>query len=233
MDYTVDSIGSLKICQPIEGYRFSIDALILAHFINLKRFSKALDIGTGTGIIAIILAKRYQESNITLIEIQSELAELAKNNVKLNNLDSRSKVICMDAKEFNETDFDIVVSNPPFRIPGTGKLSPHEKRALARHEISLTVLDIAKIAQKVLRHRGRLYMIHLPERLIDIIRIMSKHNLEIKRIRFVHSKSGTEAKMVLIEAVKGGRVTLKVEPPLFIYDGKGNYTEEIQKIYMF
>jgi tRNA1Val (adenine37-N6)-methyltransferase len=231
VDHTVDSIGSIKICQPKEGYRFSVDALILAHFVNLKRINTIADIGAGTGIIGIILAKKYPEASITMIEIQKELAELAKKSIKLNNLESRVKIICMDAKNFNETGFDLVISNPPFRRPETGRLSPKDERALARHELSLTVIDIAKISQRILRHRGRLCMIHLPERLTEIVRIMSSHNLEIKRLRFVHSKINTEAKMVLIEAVKGGRVALKVEPPLYIYKENRTYTEEMESIY--
>jgi tRNA1Val (adenine37-N6)-methyltransferase len=231
MEYTIDSIGSIKICQPKEGYRFSVDALLLANFVNLKRLTKAVDIGAGTGIIGIILAKRYRESKIVMIEIQPEIAKLAKESIKLNNLDNRVEIICMDAKNFTETSFDLVVSNPPFRSPGTGKMSPKEEKALARHELSLSITDIAKISQNLLKHRGRLCLIHLPERLIEIVRIMSKHNLEIKRVRFIHSKINTEAKMVLIEAVKWGRVSLKVDPPLFIYNEDGSYTDEMKKIY--
>lgn len=228
---TIDSIGNLKIYQPMEGYRFSVDAIILAHFVNLKRLNKAVDIGAGTGIIGMLLAKKYPDSEITMIEIQQELVEMAKNNILLNKLERRIKVYCMDAKTFEEKGFDLLVTNPPFRRPGTGKISPKEEKAIARHELSLSVKDIAKISQNILRHRGRLCMIHLPERLIDIIRIMSRHDLEVKRLRFVHSKISTEAKMVLIEAVKGGRISLKVEPPLFIYEKNRGYTEEMKKLY--
>lgn len=231
MDYTIDTIGSIKICQPEKGYRFSVDALILANFVNLKIIKRAVDIGAGTGIIGIILAKRYPEASITMIEIQPELAELAKQSVKLNRIEERIKIICMDAKEFNETGFDLAITNPPFRRPGTGRMSPKEEKALARHELSLTITDIVRIGQRLLKHRGRLCMIHLPERLAEIVRIMSKHDLEVKRLRFVHSKLNTEAKMVLIEAVKGGRVSLRVEPPLYVYNEEGTYTEEMRKIY--
>lgn len=232
MEYTVDSIGSLKICQPKEGYRFSVDALILSNFVNLRRAGRIVDIGAGTGIIGIILAKKYPEAQVKMIEIQQELAELAQESIRLNSVENRCQVICMDAKDFvSSEEFDIVISNPPFRSPGTGRLSPYEEKALARHELSLTVTDLAKIGQRLLKHRGRLYMIHLPERFVEIIRILSKHSLEIKRVRFVHSKRDTLAKMVLIEAVKGGRVALKVEPPLFIYNDDGTYTEEMKKIY--
>lgn len=230
-DFTIDSIGSIKICQPREGYRFSADALILADFVNLKRIKRIVDLGAGTGIVGIILAKKYPESKVTLIEIQRELADLALESVRLNNLDAQVSVLCLDGRDYKEEGIDVLVTNPPFRRPGTGKISPDDKKALARHELSLSILDIAKVAQKLLRIRGRLFMIHLPERLIEIVRIFSKHRLEIKRLRFVHSRLDSEAKMVLIEAVKEGKSALKVEPPLFIYEKNGEYTEEMKRIY--
>ncbi len=233
IEYTIDSIGNIKICQPKEGYRFSVDALILAHFINLKRIKTIVDVGAGTGIIGIVLAKKYPEAKVTMIEIQPDISELAKESLRINKMENRIRVLCSDAKEFNETGFDLIVSNPPFRRAGTGRISPKEIKALARHEISLTITDIAKIGQRVLRNRGRLCMIHLPERLTEIVRVMSRHGLEIKRLRFVHSKSDSEAKMVLVEAVKGGRVAVKVDPPLFIYqiNEHAKYTEEMERIY--
>lgn len=230
-NFTIDSIGSLSIYQPVEGYRFSVDSIILANFINLKRLNNALDLGAGTGIIGMIIAKKYPNSKITMIEIQPDLSEFAKKNIEINGLENQIKVYCIDAKKFDEKGFDLVFTNPPFRRPGTGKISPKEEKAIARHEFSLSVADIAEIAQRSLRHRGRLCMVHLPERLVDIIRTLSKYNLEVKRLRFVHSKISTEAKMVLIEAVKGGKISLKVEKPLFIYEENGEYTNEMNKIY--
>lgn len=230
-DFTIDSIGSIKICQPKKGYRFSVDALILADFVNLKRIKRIVDLGAGTGIVGIILAKKYPESKVTLIEIQRELADLALESVRLNNLDAQVSVSCLDGRDYEEEGIDVLVTNPPFRRPGTGKLSPDNKKALARHELSLSILDIAKVAQKLLRVRGRLFMIHLPERLIEIVRIFSKHRLEVKRLRFVHSRLDSEAKMVLIEAVKEGKSALTVEPPLFIYEKNGEYSEEMKRIY--
>lgn len=230
-NYSLDSIGNIKLYQPIKGYRFSVDSIILADFVKLKRLKTVLDLGAGAGIIGIILAKKYSESKVTMLEIQPELAELAIKNIELNGLTGRIDVYCTDARTWEGKNFDLVVSNPPFRTPGTGKLSPEEDKAIARHEIALSIMDIANIGQRVLRHRGRLCMIHLPERLIDVVRIMSKANLEIKRLRFVHSKFSSDAKMVLIEAVKGGRASLKVEPPLFIYENDGEYTKEMRMIY--
>lgn len=230
-NFTIDSIGNLRIYQPVDGYRFSVDSIILANFINLKRLNNTLDLGAGTGIIGMIIAKKYPHSKITMIEIQPELAEFAKKNIVINGLENQIKVYCIDAKKFYEKGFDLVLTNPPFRRPETGKISPKEEKAIARHEFSLSIADIAEIAQRSLRHRGRLCMIHLPERLVDIIRTLSKYNLEVKRLRFVHSKISTEAKMVLIEAVKGGKIFLKVEKPLFIYEENGQYTNEMKNIY--
>ncbi|MEJ5226679.1 tRNA1(Val) (adenine(37)-N6)-methyltransferase [Thermodesulfovibrio sp.] len=231
MDFTIDSIGSLKICQPKEGYRFSVDAILLAKFVNLKKAKKILDIGAGTGIVGLILAKKYPTAEVKMIEIQTELAKLAEQNIRMNEIKNKIEVICIDAKAFNETGYDIIVSNPPFRKANSGKLSPWGEKALARHELSLTVKDIACIAQRTLRNRGRLYIVHLPERLTEIIKILGNHRLEVKRLRFVHSRKNTEAKMVLLEAVKEGKVSLKVERPLFIYEEDGAYTEEMEEIY--
>lgn len=231
IDYTIDSIGSIRICQPREGYRFSVDALILAHFVNLKRVRKIVDLGAGTGIIGIILAKRYPSSKVTLIEIQEDLAKLALESVRINNLERQVSVLWADVREYEETGVDVLVTNPPFRKSGTGKLSPNQNRALARHELTLSISDIAKVAQRTLRVRGRLFMIHLPERLTEIFCVLSHHRLEIKRMRFIHSKPETEAKMVLIEAIKEGKSYLKVERPFIIYRNSNVYTDEMNRIY--
>lgn len=229
--FTVDSIGNLKICQPLKGYRFSVDSIILANFINLKKLNSVVDLGAGTGIIGIIIAKRYVESKVKLIEIQGELARLAKKNIELNKLTDRVEILCIDGKNFMGKDYDLIVTNPPFRRIGTGRISPKGEKAIARHEFNLSIEDIAKVAEKSLKHKGRLCLIHLPERLIDIVRIFTRYSLEIKYLRFVHSTIGAEAKMVLIEAVKGGKPYLKVAPPLFIYKDVNEYSDEMKQIY--
>ncbi len=229
--FTVDSIGNLKICQPLEGYRFTVDSIILANFINFKKLNKVVDLGAGTGIIGIIIAKRYPESKVELIEIQPELATLAKKNIELNKLADRVEIFCIDGKNFIGKNYDLIITNPPFRRIGTGRISPKEEKALARHEFNLSIEDIAKVAQKSLKHKGRLCMIHLPERLIDIVRILTRYSLEIKYLRFIYSTIDTEAKMVLIEAVKGGKPYLKVAPPLFIYKKNNEYSDEMRQIY--
>ncbi len=240
---TIDSIRDIQIYQNKNGYRFSVDALLLFSFIGLPRVKKIADLGAGSGIIGILLAKKYQHAEVALIELQRSLAKLAEKNVILNNLDDRVKVIRADLRELSKTrlfthlhmlpfaDFDLVVSNPPFRKVKTGRLSIGDEKAIARHEIKLSIKDLVKAGSTLLKHHGRLCIIHLPERLTEIIDAMQENNLEPKRMRFIHSTISSEAKMVLIEAVKGGKAGLKIERPFFIYNEDRSYTDEMREIY--
>lgn len=233
---TLDSIRDIQIYQNKNGYRFSVDALLLFSFINLPRVKKIADLGAGSGIIGILLAKKYPHAEVTLIELQKSLAKLADKNVVLNNLDDRVKVVMADIKTHNSKlitpdSYDLVVSNPPFRKVKTGRLSIGDEKAIARHEIKLSIKDLVKAGSTLLKHHGRLCIIHLPERLTEIIEAMRENNLEPKLLRFIHSNISTEAKMVLIEAVKGGRPGLKTEKPFFIYNEDGSYTDEMRDIY--
>ena len=240
---TLDSIRDIRIYQNKNGYRFSVDALLLFSFINLPRVKKIADLGAGSGIIGILLAKKYPHAEVTLIELQKNLARLAEKNVVLNNLGDRVKVVMADIKNLSSpthhsitptlqhSAFDLVVSNPPFRKVKTGRLSIGDEKAIARHEIKLSIKDLVKAGSTLLKHHGRLCIIHLPERLTEIIEAMKENNLEPKRLRFIHSNVSTEAKMVLIEAVKGGRAGLKTERPFFIYNEDGSYTDEMREIY--
>lgn len=238
---TLDSIRDIQIYQNKNGYRFSVDALLLFSFINLPRIKKIADLGAGSGIIGILLAKKYTESEVLLIELQESLARLAEKNIALNKLEKRVKVVRADIKNYNQDlslvtadslqSFDLVVSNPPFRKTKTGLLSAGDEKAIARHEIKLSLSDLVKAASSLLKYHGRFCIIHLPERLIEIIDIMRQNALELKRLRFIHSRLSSEAKMVLIEAVKGGKTGIKTEKPFFIYNENGSYTDEMRKIY--
>jgi len=236
---TLDSIKDIKVYQNKDGYRFSVDALLLYSFVNLPRVKNIADLGAGSGIIGILLAKKYYSSEVVLIEMQHSLAGLAEKNVTLNSLSDRVKVITADVKMFKDKNskiitpnsFDLVVSNPPFRRVKTGLLSIGDEKAIARHEIKLSLEDLAESGSRLLKHHGRLCIIHLPERLTDIIYAMRNNNLEPKRLRFIHSNISSEAKMVLIEVVKGGRHGLKTEKPLLIYNEDGSYTDEMRGIY--
>ena len=248
---TLDYIRDVQVYQNKNGYRFSVDALLLYSFVNLKRVSKIADLGAGSGIIGLLLAKKYPSASIMLIELQKSLAVLAKKNISLNDLEGRVNIANTDIKHLyseleksyvihsqagsyksglNES-FDLVVSNPPFRKPKTGLLSEGDERAIARHELKLPLQDLIKAGSLLLKHHGRLCIIHLPERLAEIIDVMRRHGMEPKRLRFVHSNISSEAKMVLIEAVKGGKTGLKTERPLFIYNEDGSYTEEMERLY--
>ncbi len=249
VDATLDSIKGINLLQPKKGYRFSVDALLLENFISAKRLHKGIELGTGSGIISILLAKRYKNSKIFAVEIQKSIAQCAEQNVKINKLEGRVEVLKEDIrnlrKVFPANKFDFVFSNPPFRKTKTGLLSIDKERAIARHEIKITLPALINTAAYLLKHSGKFYLIYHPFRLIELIDLLKKARLEPKRMRFVHSrrvgpclpsgrpptKSGEEAKMVLIEAVKGSGTWLKIESPLYIYDKGKEYTAEMKKVY--
>ncbi len=240
-DETLDSIKNIKLFQAKDGYRFSVDALLLENFISAKRLDRGIELGTGSGIISILLAKRVKNTEFIAVEIQKSLADRAKRNVHLNRLDERVEILSKDIKElrkiFSTNEFDFVFSNPPFRKMKSGRLSNYEERAVARHEIEITLPDLIKIASYLLKHSGKFYLIYHPFRLAELISMLRKSRLEPKRMRFVHSRrvesptgSGEGAKMVLIEAVKGSGIWLKIAPPLYIYEKGNKYTSEMKKI---
>ncbi|RJR14949.1 MAG: tRNA1(Val) (adenine(37)-N6)-methyltransferase [Nitrospiraceae bacterium] len=231
---TLDSIRDIKIIQAKDGYRFSIDAVLLENYISAKRLHKGVELGAGSGIISILLASRLKGPKIIAVEVQGPLAERARRNVSLNNLDDRIEIVANDMralkKMFPANTFDFVFSNPPFRKPKTGRLSIYEERAVARHEIEITLPDLIKTASYLLKHSGRFYLIYHPFRLAELVELLRKARLEPKRMRFVHSKEGDEAKMVLIEAVKGSGTWLKIDPPLYLYEKGNEYTLEMKAI---
>lgn len=238
MDLTLDTIRDIRIYQNRKGYRFSVDALLLYSFVNLKHASAIADMGAGSGVIGLMLAKKYPKSNVLLIELQDKLAELAKKNILINNLEERVEVINTDIVSLKSQNsgivtpnsFDLVVSNPPFRRQKTGLISPIDEKAIARHEIKINLSDLINASQHILRSKGRLCMIYHPSRLIELIDALRKKHLEPKRIRFVHSDQQTEAKMALVEAVKEGRAELKIEKPLFIYKTAKTYSDEMMEL---
>jgi tRNA1Val (adenine37-N6)-methyltransferase len=236
MDITLDSIRDIQLYQPREGYRFSVDALLLYDFVNLKHVKRIGDLGAGSGIVGILLAKKYHHAEITLFEIQDTLAKLAEKNIILNHLGDKVKIIRCDLRTLHALritphDFDLLVSNPPFRRVKSGLLSEGEEKAIARHEIKLKLHELIEAASYLLRIRGRLCMVYHPYRLSELLEIMKERDLEPKRLRFVHSNMSSEAKIILIEAVKGGKKGLKVEKPLYIYKGDGSYTDEMKETY--
>lgn len=239
MEVTLDSIRDIKLYQSKNGYRFSVDALLLYSFVHMPLAPKIADLGAGSGIIGLLLARKYPSADVSLFELQDRLATVAEKNIVLNSLGKRVKVIQGDIREISAVtrpsadagSFDMVVSNPPFRKERSGFVNPEEERAVARHEIKLKLPELVKASHYLLKTKGRFFLIHHPGRLAELVSALREKRMEVKRLRFVHSSASSEAKMVLVEALHGGRVGLKVERPLFIYDERGAYTEEMLAMY--
>lgn len=236
MDVTLDSIRDIQLYQSKIGYRFSVDALLLYNFVNLNKVHNIADLGAGSGIVGILLAKKYYGASVDLLEIQESLVTLAKKNVLLNGLEDRVKVIRRDLRTLSSLTsspykYDLVVSNPPFRKFSSGLISIGEEKAVARHEIKLNLNELIRAASFCLREKGRLCMIYHPNRISELIEKLRGKNLEPKRLRFVHSNTSSESKIILLEAVKGGRTGLKVEKPFYVYKEAGSYSDEMHAIY--
>jgi len=234
---TLDTLfeGRLKILQKKSGYRFSIDALLLAHFAEPRPMDRIIDLGTGCGIIPLILAFRHKAEKIVGVEIQPSLANLAWRNVALNRLSSRIKIREKDFRNLEgkswKGNFDLVLGNPPYRKVGAGRVNPHLEKALARHEFKATLQDVLRAAQYLLKEKGRLTMIYPALRAAELIQEMRKFHLEPKRLQFVHSHLKEEARLMMVESFKEGRAQVRVLPPLFLYDSTGNHTPEAQELF--
>jgi len=235
MDTTLDGIRDIKVYQNKEGYRFSVDAVLLYTFADMRYARNIADLGTGSGIIGLLLARKYPKARVTLVELQQSLYRLAVKNIAINHLEERVTAVLSDIRRLKENcdpmTQDLVVSNPPFRKPTTGKLSIGQERAIARHELALKISELAEAASYLLKAKGRFFMIYHPERLLEAFDAFRACRLEPKRIRFVHNDAGAESKIVLIEAVKESRPGVKIERPLFIYNADGSYTTEVSDMY--
>ena len=224
-----------QIIQKKDGFCFGMDAVLLSGFAAVKPGEKAIDLGTGTGIIPILLEAKYEGEHYTGLEIQDEVAEMAARSVALNHLEERVSIVKGDIKEasrlFGAASFDVVTSNPPYMNDAHGLKNPDLPKAIARHEVLCTLDDVAREAAKLLRPGGRFYMVHRPHRLIEIITALTKYKLHRNRMKMVHPFVDKEANMVLIEAVRGGKSMIKVEAPIVVYREPGVYTQEIYDIY--
>lgn len=226
----------LKVIQNKEGFCFGIDAVLLSDFAkNIKNNAKVLDLGTGTGIISILLCGKTNLSKIIGVEVQEEVADMAKRSVRLNNLENKFEIINENItnleKIYERNSFDVIVTNPPYKKENTGIVNEEKKKLISRHEILARLEDYIKISNKLLKDKGEFYMVHRPERLVDIISYMRQYKIEPKEIRFVCSHENEPPKLVLIKGVKSGKPFLKFKENLYIYENNGNYTEEIYKIY--
>lgn len=236
-DERIDDLqrNGYQIIQKKKGFCFGMDAVLLSGFARVREGEKALDLGTGTGIIPILLEAKTEGQHFTGLEIQEEMAEMAGRSVVLNGLESRVDIVRGDIKEasrlFGKASFDVVTSNPPYMNDSHGLKNPDLPKAIARHEVLCTLEDVAREAALLLKPGGRFYMVHRPHRLAEIITVLKEHKLEPKRMKLVHPFADKDANMVLIEAVRGGRSMIKVEAPVIVYREPGVYTEEIYTIY--
>ena len=233
----IDDLGinGYQIIQKEQGFCFGMDAVLLSDFAQVKNGGRVLDLGTGTGILPILMEAKTKAVHLTGLEIQPEMAEMAARSVKLNHLEDKIEIVEGDIKEasaiFSHDSFDTITSNPPYMIGQHGLRNPDMPKAIARHEVLCNLDDVVSQASKVLKERGRFYMVHRPFRLAEIMNVLTKYRLEPKRMQLVYPYIDREPNMVLIETLKGGNSRITVEPPLIVYKEPGVYTENILKIY--
>ncbi|MBO4750150.1 MAG: tRNA1(Val) (adenine(37)-N6)-methyltransferase [Lachnospiraceae bacterium] len=225
-------LSGLRIIQNPEKFCFGMDAVLLSGFVRAKEGESLLDIGTGTGILPLLLSAKTKCAHLTGLEIQEESADMARRSVALNHLESRIAIVTGDVKEagslFAPASFDCITCNPPYMIGRHGIQNPDAPKAIARHEILCTFEDVAAATEKLLRSGGRFYLVHRPFRLAEILVTLTRHKLEPKRMRLVYPYADKEPNMVLIEAVRGAKSRMTVEPPLILFEAPGKYTQEIK-----
>ena len=230
-----DLQNGLFVIQDPKKFCFGMDAVLLSGFARVKRGEVALDMGTGTGIIPILLSDRTEGERFTGLEIQHECAEMADRSVRYNGLEDRVRIVECDIREaagiFGAASFDVVTCNPPYMIGTHGQNSPSAAKAIASHEVLCTLDDILRETAKMLVPGGRFYMVHRPFRLAEIMSKMVEYKIEPKRMQLVYPFVDKEPNMVLIEGLRGGKSRLAVEKPLIVYKEQGVYTDEIYDIY--
>ncbi len=224
-----------QIIQDPDRFCFGMDAVLLSGFATAPDGGKVLDLGTGTGIIPILMAAKTTASQLVGLEIQEDSADMAQRSVILNDLQTRVKIVKGDIKEadqlFDAASFDVVTSNPPYMIGGHGLQNPEASKAIARHEVLCDLEDVIRAAARCLKSGGKFYMVHRPFRLAEIMVLMHQYKVEPKRMQLVYPFADKEPSMVLIEGARGGKPRMTVEKPLIIYEEPGKYTPEIYDIY--
>lgn len=228
-------IKGYEIIQHSGKFCFGMDAVLLSGFAKVKRGERVLDLGTGTGILPILLEAKTQGAHFTGLEIQEESADMARRSVQHNHLEEKISIVTGDIKEaadrFGPASFDVITTNPPYMIGRHGLTNPMEAKAIARHEVLCTLDDILRESSKILKNKGRFYMVHRPFRLAEIIQKMSDYKLEPKTMRLVYPYVDKEPNMVLIEGMKGANPRMTVMPPLIVYEKDGSYTKELLTCY--
>lgn len=236
-DETVDQIleGKLKIIQKEKGCRFSIDALLLSHFIRLKESDYVLDLGTGSGIVPMILARRWICNRIIGLDVQEDLIDMARRSAILNRVTGCVEFIPGDIRQikklFEACSFDVVTFNPPYRRMHSGRMNPNVEKAIARHELMATLDDFLLASAHCLKLKGRVFVVYPAGRAVKLFSRMRTLCLEPKRTAVVYSNPTSEGQFVLVEGLKGGKEAMKVLPPLFIYEEGGSYTQAMQQIF--
>lgn len=222
-------IGGLELIQDPKKFCFGVDAVFLSDFVRIRPGENVLDLGTGNGIIPVLLSAKTEARHITGLEIQADTAEMARRSVAHNHLEDRIDIVTGDIKEaaelFKPAFFDVITTNPPYMLADHGMRNPDDAKAIARHEVLCSLDDILRESMRLMQDKSRFYMIHRPFRLTEIMIKMHQYKIEPKRIRFVHPYIGKEPAMVLIEGVRGARPRVTVEPPLIIYDRNGTAEE--------
>lgn len=234
----IDDLGckSLKIIQNKKWFCFGIDSVLLVNFAkNIKSNSNVLDLGTGTGIIPILLSGKTNFKKAIGVEVQEKVAEMAKRSVKLNNLEDKIEIVCDDITNLNDKyknkKFDVIITNPPYKKMGDGVINDIEEKLISRHEVKANLEDFIRIASSLLKDKGEFYIVHRPERLVDILNLMRKYKIEPKLMQMVYSYHNKPPKLVLIKGIRNANPFLKLEKNIYIYDKDRNYSKDIEEMY--
>lgn len=229
------NLNGLFIIQHKDKFKFGLDAVLLANFVSVKKGDRIVDLGCGTGIIPIIIAAKSRDTYIYGIEIQEYIADMAFRSVKLNDMSDRINIINGDIRHIANTlgyeKFDIVTANPPYMPYNTGFKKLKESENISRYEICGGLEDFVKTACELLKFGGKFFMVHRADRIVDIIYVLRKYNIEPKKMRFVHPRAGSRPNLLLIEAKKGSKTGLNIMEPLYVYKEDGAYTQELLDIY--
>ena len=236
-DETIDDLqlDGLMLIQKKNNFKFGVDAVLLSNFAKVKKGDKILDIGTGTGIIPVLMVAKTQENHITGLEIQKDMADMAFRSIQMNKMCDRVSIVQGDIKDwdklFGKAKFDLIVCNPPYMQSNAGIHNVNDAKAIARHEVKCTLEDVVRASAGLLKPYGRLAIIHRPARLVDIMVVFRDNFIEPKTLRFIHSNPTSMPSMVLIQGTKQGKKELKILQNLYIFDQDGNYSKEINQIY--
>lgn len=228
-------INGFSVIQKKEGFRFGMDAVLLANFAKLKKRDEVVDLCSGTGIIPFVIMAKNSISKITGVEIQDEMVEMANRTARYNNVNDKAYFVNGDLKDKDLIKtlgkVDVVTVNPPYKLKDSGLINLDDRNSIARHEICCTLKDVVEAASILLKDKGRFYMVHRPERIADIICEMRSYNIEPKLIKIVHPSIKKRANLILIEGQKNGGNFLKWDTALYVYDENGQYTEDMNRIY--